>query len=117
MKAMIKIAFDWLMSNPIIALLGIIAIGYGVVRFQDWRIDNLKDDNKELTAIIENERDHNGKVVEAFEDKGMKDNERETFKREATAAVAATPGRVAPSPALLAAYKRVYERNASRGAK
>jgi hypothetical protein len=106
--------FFW--RNPYAAIVLLLAVGWGVLKWQGYQIDGLKLENERLVVTVKSERAHHEKVVTAFKDKGVKDDDRQKFTKEAATSVAGKYSGAAPSPALRDAYKRVYERLASRTA-
>lgn len=106
--AVLKAVFLFFWRNPYAAIALILAVGWGALKWQGYQIDGLKLENDRLSVIVKTERAHTGKVVTAFEDKGVKDANRETFKRKA-----AVDAKGSTDP-LRSAYGSVYERAKSR---
>lgn len=105
MKALI-----WLWNNPwaIVALLA--ASVFGIINYQGWRIDGLKDDKVKAEEAFRAEKKINGKVVEAFNDKEVKTNDTNKFTRRAAESIARKGTGASAAPGLADAYERVYAR-------
>lgn len=102
--AALKGIFLFFWRNPYAAIALLVAAGYGFMKWQGYRIEGLRLEKVQLEQTLKLERNHNEKVVKAFDDKGVKDAERNEFKRKAAASVAGNPDPVR------AAYFSVYER-------
>lgn len=103
----------WLWKNPwIVAAILTVAV-VAVMQFQHWRIDKLKNALESLEATIGVEREHRDKIINAFEDREEKTNDRNEFTRQAAESIAA--GEDGPmAPVLLDAYSRLYTRHKTR---
>lgn len=107
------------LTNPWAVIALLVAAAYGWMKWQGYQIADLKLEKAQLESTVKVERQHHTKVVAAFEDKGVKEHDRESFKTDARASIASAgkAGAVSPSPVLADAYGRVYARYSARTAK